>query len=31
MSYLSLKVDFATDHFVIEYLFPNLDVDEWVN
>ena len=28
---LSSKVDFATDDFVMEYLFPNLDVDEWVN
>jgi len=26
---LSSKVDFATYHFVLEYLFPNLDVDEW--
>ena len=26
---LSSKVDFATDDFVMEYLFPNLDVDEW--
>jgi len=28
---LSLKVDFATDHIAMEYLFPNLDVDvdEW--
>ena len=24
---LSSKVDFATNHFVMEYLFPNLDVD----
>ena len=26
---LSSKVDFATNHFVMEFLFPNLDVDEW--
>ena len=26
---LSLKVDFTTDHIVMEYLFPILDVDEW--
>jgi len=26
---VSSKVDFATDHFVMEYLFPNLDVNEW--